>query len=134
MLDNCTIYPDVMPEIMNKFKEDFKKRSSKLSNTFSPSLDATFKKSSIIEWEDGWAQFNLTEDQLIVHSIYSNKDTALKFNYLYHLAKSLNKKEVVFETERDPKSWIRLIDSTLKNFKHNTKTRLISYVMAVEID
>ena len=134
MLENCTVYPDIMPEVVKRFKEDFEKKASKLSNAFSPSLDASLKKSSIIEWEDGWAQFNVNENQLIIHSMYSSSDTTHKFDYLYQLAKSLKKEEIIFETERNPKSWIRLIDSAAKNLKNKSKARLISYVMAVKID
>tara|TARA_R100000781_G_scaffold54476_1_gene35603 strand:- start:6282 stop:6686 length:405 start_codon:yes stop_codon:yes gene_type:complete len=134
MLDNCTIYPDVLPSVVEKFKDKFYEKSSKLGNMFSPSLDATFKKSSVIEWEDGWAQFNLSKNRLIVHSMFSNSSTTSKFEYLYRLAKELGKKEIIFETERNPKSWIRLIDSAAKNLKNKSKAKLISYTMVVQID
>ena len=134
MLDNCTIYPNVMPDVMKKFKDRFYEKSTKLYNQFSPSLDTDLKKTSIIQWEDGWAQFAASKNRLIIVSMYSDSNTNFKFEYLHELAKSLNKKEIIFETERNPKSWIRLIDSAAHNLKNKSKATLISYVIAVTID
>ena len=134
MLENCTIHPDVMPDVMLKYKEKFYKKASHLSNHYSPSLDVSMDTSSIIEWEDGWAQFSMNENQLIIHSMFSSSKTTFKFEYLHELAKCLKKKEIIFETERNPKGWIRLIDASAKKLNKKSKTRLISYVLAVTVD
>ena len=91
-------------------------------------------KYNVIEWEDGWIQFNVTEHEFIIHSLFSEKNTKLKFNYIYRLAKLLNKKEIVFETERNPEGWIKLINSIARKLNNKSKTKIKCYVLGVTLD
>ena len=125
-INNIYIYPKELTPSMKKHKNRFYEKSDKKNNSI-PLLEDEIDKYNIIEWDNGWAQFSLTENTLYIRTMFSEKDTDFKFEYLYELAKSLNKKEIVFETERNPEAWIRLLGS--KNYK----TKLKAYMLGVEI-
>ena len=132
MLDNCIIYPKELTSSMRKYKERFYEKARK-SGQLRPSLEKDIDKHHIIEWDDGWAQFNVTENTIVVRTLFSEKGTSIKFDYLYALAKSLNKREIVFETERSPKAWVKLINNAAKKLKRPSRALLKGYIIGIKI-
>ena len=126
MLDNLLMHPKELTPSMEKYKKRFYEKSNKRNNK-NVLLDKEIEKFHIIEWDNGWAQFSLTDNTLYVRTMYSDADGEFKFQYLYELAKNLNKKEIVFDTERNPKAWIKLLES------RNYKAKLKSYTIGVKI-
>ncbi len=135
MIENIYHKPNKITPSMEKYEGRFKEKSSiPHPKNISPSLNEGVNKYSIVEWDDGWLQFNVTKNQFVIHSIYAEKDYEYKFSYVYKLAKALNKKEIIFETERNPKAWIKLIDNVANKLNNNSKTRVKSYTLSVEVD
>tara|TARA_Y100001938_G_C8098978_1_gene440181 strand:- start:6071 stop:6457 length:387 start_codon:yes stop_codon:yes gene_type:complete len=119
-------YPKELTPSMEKYKDVFYKKSNKKDNTDIP-LEAEIGKYYVTEWDDGWAQFTVTENTLYIRTLFLKDKRDFKFKYLYKLAKDLNKKEVIFDTERNPNAWIKL----LKQSKLNAKLKC--YTIGVEI-
>ena len=99
----------------------------------SPSLNEAIKRHSVVEFDDGWIEFNISQNQFIVHSIYAEGDYKHKFEYIYSMAKALDKEEIIFESQRNPKVWIRMINSIVKKLKSKSKTKVKSHVMCVTL-
>ena len=53
---------------------------------------------------------------------------------LYELAKCLDKKQIIFETERNPKAWIKLINSIANKLGNKSSAIVKSYVLGVALE
>ena len=135
MEDRIIINPKELTPSMKKYEATFYKKSIiDKNNNISPSLSKGLEKACVVEWSDGWAEFNVNEDALIIHTLFSEKNTKFKFEYLYELAKCLDKKQIIFETERNPKAWIRLINSIANKLGNKSSAIVKSYVLGVALE
>ena len=131
MIASIKINPKELTPSMESNKDKFYKKSGKMRKA--PSLSSGLSNSSVIEWDDGWAQFRIEEKRLIVKTMFSKENTDFKFEYLYELADKLGLKEICFTTERNPDSWIKLINRAAKKLNKNCKARLVCYAIGIEL-
>tara|TARA_R100000781_G_C4080324_1_gene127492 strand:+ start:1213 stop:1617 length:405 start_codon:yes stop_codon:yes gene_type:complete len=133
MLSNVISNTKELTPSMKKYKSRYEEKSKLNPKSYSPSIASGIERHHIAEFDDGWIQFNGNENQLIIYSIYAENDYKDKFEYIYELAKCTDKKEVLFETRRNPKAWIRMIDNLMKKLKNKSTTSIKSYTMSVKI-
>ncbi len=135
-INHINTNPKELSPSMKKYEKKFNLKANKIENNFSPSLSEMVEKNgySVIEWENGWAQINLTKDSIIVHSMFSDNSTQFKYEYLYELANALDKTNIIFETERNPEAWVRLINSAAKKLNNNSKAEIKGYIIGITIN
>ena len=134
MINNIHIHPKDLTPSMKKYQGRYSIKSTTNSKHVSPSLSEAIERHNVVEFDNGCIEFNLTENQLIIHTIYAENDYEYKFTYIYKLAKELGKKEIVFETTRNPKVWIRMIDRIAKKLNNKSETNVKGYTMCVTLD
>ena len=131
---NPSIYisPKDLTSSMKKYQSDFDKKSNPISID-EKSLLKDLDKTNVLEWDDGWAQFKVTEERLLIVTMFSKKGTKFKFDHIHNLAKKLNKKEIYFETERNPEAWIKLINRAAIKLNKPNRAKLKSYIIGIEV-
>lgn len=135
MLGNILIKPEELTPSMRRYEGTFYRKSivNKDIST-SPALAEGLKNSYVVEWSDGWAEFSGNEDTLIIYTLFSEKNTKDKFEYVHELAKCLNKKYIVFETERNPNAWVKLINRAAKKIGRKSKAQVKAYILNITVD
>ncbi len=121
---------------MKLYDKRYSYKSTPNTKNKSPQLQYLASKGyHVVDFDNGWIHFTVTDTlQLVIHSIYAEKDYENKFKYVYNLAKHLKCKGIVFETERNPKVWMRMIDRVAKKLNNKSKTQIRSYTLNVALD